>query len=88
MATALGWDGATQTCGTSGCHGQAAPPWDQPGGASCGSCHGLPPTGANHIQDVTLEECTLCHSRSVDALGQILFNGDQSEHIDGNVDFQ
>ena len=54
----------------------------------CGSCHGLPPTGANHIQDVTLEECTLCHSRSVDALGQILFNGDQSEHIDGNVDFQ
>jgi predicted CxxxxCH...CXXCH cytochrome family protein len=88
VLAALAWDREAETCENGWCHGDAAPRWSQTGEVTCGSCHGLPPTGANHIQDVTLEECTICHTRSVDALGNIVFQGNRSEHIDGNVDFQ
>lgn len=45
--------------------------------ASCGSCHGLPPTG--HIA-ATLQTCVNCHQGVVDAQGNII---DQTKHING-----
>lgn len=57
---ALGWDRNAQTC-TTWCHGQARPTWTSQGQVVCGSCHGAPPTDANHNAQMTITTCVNCH---------------------------
>jgi predicted CxxxxCH...CXXCH cytochrome family protein len=47
--------------------------------ASCGSCHGLPPTG--HV-DVALSTCGSCHLGIVGSDGKIT---DKTKHVNGKV---
>jgi hypothetical protein len=47
--------------------------------ASCGSCHGMPPTG--HLF-FSLSSCTNCHGSVVNGSGQII---NQSLHINGKA---
>ena len=57
----------------------------------CGGCHGLPPNTPSHLQSmgttpITVENCYLCHSPSIDDTGAIQFRPDGSAwHIDGEV---
>ncbi|MBA4250099.1 MAG: hypothetical protein C0425_00960 [Chlorobiaceae bacterium] len=55
--------------------------WNQVDGsqATCGSCHGLPPTG--HIPSA-LTACANCHAGVVDNQGRII---DKKKHIDGKI---
>jgi len=57
----------------------AAPKWTDSASASCGSCHGLPPTG--HIPS-PLTACSNCHQGVVDGAGNIV---DKTKHINGKV---
>jgi len=82
VTASLGWDRASRTCGA-WCHGPARPDWTKLGGASCGSCHGVPP--ASHAPG-PLTSCATCHPRTIDASGAIILTGSTSEHIDGDVD--
>ena len=80
------WNGTT--C-TTYCHGQTlytggsntTPSWTSVNGtqASCGTCHGLPPS-APHPQNT---DCALCHG---DVIGSGGVWVDPSRHIDGVVD--
>lgn len=56
-----------------------SPVWNKMDGSqdSCGTCHGLPPTG--HI-DAPLTSCFLCHEGVVDESGNII---DKDKHING-----
>ncbi len=56
-----------------------SPIWNKMDGSqdSCGTCHGLPPTG--HI-DAPLTACYLCHQGIVDENGNIV---DKDKHING-----
>ena len=57
-----------------------APSWTGgPTNASCGSCHGLPPTG--HV-DVALSTCGSCHLGIVGSDGKIT---DKTKHVNGKV---
>lgn len=47
--------------------------------ATCGSCHGLPPTG--HL-DSDLKSCATCHAEVVDKYGKII---NASKHMDGKI---
>ncbi len=85
----IGWDRVTGTC-AGYCHGDARPVWSHAGDgeASCGTCHGLPPTGGLHTPDMPISACTTCHP-SVDAIGDIVFlTPETSEHLDGDVDLR
>jgi predicted CxxxxCH...CXXCH cytochrome family protein len=86
----LGWDRGSATCTTAWCHGPARPVWTAIGGASCGTCHGVPPADANHTSAMTLAACATCHPQTVDATGQILVtpgpDGPTSHHMNGVVD--
>jgi predicted CxxxxCH...CXXCH cytochrome family protein len=73
VVASLGWDRATQTCTTASCHGSARPVWTEQGGATCGSCHGLPPATPSHDASMSLSSCAGCHSQ-------------WSLHINGVVD--
>ncbi|MBL9019179.1 MAG: CxxxxCH/CxxCH domain-containing protein [Myxococcales bacterium] len=73
VVAALGWDRASATCTTSYCHGPARPVWTQQGGATCGSCHGLPPATPSHDASMPLSSCVTCHSQ-------------WNQHLDGDVD--
>jgi len=57
----LGWDRANETC-TTWCHGVARPKWTSHGEVVCGSCHGAPPTDANHTTQMTIATCVNCHA--------------------------
>jgi predicted CxxxxCH...CXXCH cytochrome family protein len=83
------WDRGTGTCSGVYCHGAATPRWTAlgQGEAACGTCHGIPPADAFHAPTLTLTDCHDCHSPSVDPFGNIVFTGDDSEHLDGDVDF-
>jgi predicted CxxxxCH...CXXCH cytochrome family protein len=87
VVAALGWDRTSQTCASS-CHGPARPVWTTTGGASCGTCHGIPPNDASHTSAMTLATCATCHPQTVDGFGNILVENGQSKHINGVVDLQ
>ncbi|HEX5062012.1 MAG TPA: CxxxxCH/CxxCH domain-containing protein [Kofleriaceae bacterium] len=57
----LGWNRTTQTC-TTWCHGVARPAWTSHGEVVCGSCHGAPPSDANHNAQMTVTTCVNCHA--------------------------
>src|SRR5260221_480220 len=40
--------------------------------AECGTCHGVPPIDVNHMADMPLQSCTVCHARTIDMTGHIL----------------
>jgi len=90
VAQALGWDRTTASCATAWCHGPARPTWTATGGATCGSCHGIPPATASHLPGIPLTSCVSCHPDSVTPSGSILLtpgpNGPTSAHMDGDVD--
>ncbi|HEY5923823.1 MAG TPA: cytochrome c3 family protein [Kofleriaceae bacterium] len=67
---ALGWNRTNETC-TTWCHGAAQPRWTSHGEVVCGSCHGAPPTDANHNAQMTITTCGNCHAGT---------------HIDGVLD--
>jgi hypothetical protein len=69
----IGWDRTTQTCTTS-CHLAAHPRWTETGGATCGSCHGVPPTSPSHTPDMPITSCANCHPANF------------AKHIDGVID--
>ena len=74
------------TCSGVYCHGGSytdtnatnkTPLWTGgPGQASCGSCHGLPPS--SHARS----SCVECHPKVIDASGNII---DASRHVDGKI---
>jgi predicted CxxxxCH...CXXCH cytochrome family protein len=97
------WDHETASCSNSYCHGGGktlavdtsfklrTPVWT--GGASqasCGTCHGLPPSGIAAHAGVTFPDCARCHSSTVDANGLIIVAGSPgaqtSTHMNGVVD--
>lgn len=90
VAVGLGWDRAAASCATAWCHGPAAPVWTETGGASCGTCHGVPPATASHTPGLPITACAACHPRTIDPAGAIRIfdgpNGPTSEHIDGDLD--
>lgn len=69
------------TCAGSYCHGEATPNWIQPLGAaeSCGSCHGVPPTGLHPQRS----DCGTCHSAVMDLAGNFIA---PERHVDGTLD--
>lgn len=81
---------AVQTCAGVYCHGGAfadtaatltTPAWN--GGAAqatCGTCHGLPPSG--HVS--TGDQCEHCHRAVVDGQRHVV---DTARHVNGVVDF-
>jgi hypothetical protein len=85
VVAAVGWDRATATCGT-WCHGTATPVWTQTGSAACGSCHGIPPATPVHASATSIATCATCHPRVVDTVGNFLFTGGVSAHLDGDID--
>ena len=86
VAAGLGWNRTSETCATAWCHGPARPRWTGSGEVSCGSCHGIPPGDASHTPDMPLTSCATCHPGTVDAFGNIIVTGTNSEHINGVVD--
>lgn len=88
----LFWDRTSQTC-ISACHSAARPVWTTQGGVFCGSCHGIPPTGAPHTSTMTLSSCAACHPQTMNAAGNLILTTDPagvvtSKHINGVVDVQ
>jgi predicted CxxxxCH...CXXCH cytochrome family protein len=86
------WNGAALTC-TNYCHGASLAGGSKPsplwtGGAaeaSCGSCHGLPPTSATHPSVAGgVTACAGCHPGTVRADGTIDVAG--GKHVNGAVD--
>jgi predicted CxxxxCH...CXXCH cytochrome family protein len=72
-----GWNEATASCGTAYCHGATIPTganktplWTAPSGteATCGTCHGNPPTTGLHYDHIgggnwyASANCSNCHS--------------------------
>lgn len=57
------------------------PVWNKVDGSesTCGTCHGLPPTG--HMSS-ELRSCSTCHIGIVNNKGEII---DKSKHMDGNI---
>ena len=57
------------------------PIWNKVDGtqATCGTCHGLPPTG--HVT-AALKDCATCHPGVVDQYGKII---DKTKHMDGKI---
>jgi predicted CxxxxCH...CXXCH cytochrome family protein len=78
----VAWDRTTQTCGT-WCHGSVSPVWTTQGGATCGSCHGVPPSYFPHSPTMTLTDCHSCHAQTIDAAGQIIVTNGTSTHMNG-----
>jgi predicted CxxxxCH...CXXCH cytochrome family protein len=83
------FDPSSQTCSSVYCHGDifgdskatnTKPNWIDGGAgqASCGTCHGLPPS--DHGNSPT--QCSLCHGLVIDANRNFI---DPSLHIDGMV---
>ena len=97
------WDHAAARCADNYCHGGGKmmagdltvgllrkPVWTLAGQASCGTCHGIPPTDAAHTPNMTLLDCQKCHPSTMDATGAIVLTGpkgaETSTHINGVVD--
>jgi predicted CxxxxCH...CXXCH cytochrome family protein len=97
------WDRATASCSATYCHGGGAqmaadttpkktPVWTAgTSQASCGSCHGLPPTSGAHAGlRLGLTDCFKCHADTIDSQGNIIVTGapgaETSTHLNGVVD--
>jgi predicted CxxxxCH...CXXCH cytochrome family protein len=92
--TAPGWGTASNSCGTSYCHGATLgggtamkPVWTRVDGtqAACGSCHGLPPT--HHMTLTapgTAATCSTCHPATVRPDGSIDVAG--GKHLNGRIE--
>jgi len=91
------WNGATQTCSNTYCHGTfkngnpgAAPIFNNPGSVFCGTCHGNStnqnplPGGTHPTYYPSLNQCYLCHGGVINQDGTFK---DKSRHINGIVDF-
>ena len=62
----------TGSCSASYCHGGKEADWtSNESWSSCGSCHAIPPAEP-HVQFPTLQQCTFCHSETIDADGIII----------------
>lgn len=57
----------------------ATPKWTDASSVTCGSCHGLPPTGHNPFP---ITACNICHQTVIDGFGAII---DSTKHINGKV---
>lgn len=53
--------------------------------AACGTCHDLPPKGHVGYQQMSINECVVCHKGVVDANGNII---DKDRHINGKVNIR
>lgn len=93
VATANGalsprYDEATHTCAASYCHSFYAssnqPDWTAPRADSCGTCHGLPPAAPHPDVGSDLAICSVCHSDSITAGGQLI-PAPAGQHLDGSV---
>lgn len=65
------YSAADGTCSATYCHGNATVAWDQEGGVTCGSCHGLPPQ-QGHPSWPSLNQCYYCHAPVIDSSGSIV----------------
>jgi predicted CxxxxCH...CXXCH cytochrome family protein len=83
------WDPTAAKCSTVYCHGatlsggtNSAPQWTVVDGsqAACGTCHGLPPTGAH---PVTSAPCGRCHEDAATTAPPAITV--PAQHIDGTV---
>lgn len=79
---------ASGRCADVYCHGDATLRWERRRTAQvyCGSCHEIPPSSPPHVVEAPLSGCVECHASSVDGAGNIRFEGEESEHLDGDVD--
>jgi predicted CxxxxCH...CXXCH cytochrome family protein len=77
-----GFDPATQTCGSTYCHRNAAAVWSLPRNSkdACGTCHGLPPP-APHPQS---DRCSVCHGDVIDENRNFIA---PELHVDGQVEY-
>lgn len=92
LAATPAYDRTSHTCSNVYCHEPStapggslpAPSWDAPAGtiSGCGACHAANPHGGT----VTVSQCTLCHSTSVDAGGNVL-PAPGGKHANRVVDF-
>ena len=81
------FDGSVLSCSSVYCHGGAftdtragntTPAWDRGGGeATCGSCHGLPPSS-----HATTRDCNACHGQ---VAGPGLTIANKALHVDGKI---
>lgn len=73
---------ASQSCGSTYCHGSAAPAWTNPRSSdkACGSCHGLPPA-LPHPQN---SACSQCHSATIRSDRTF---AKPELHVNGTVEF-
>jgi hypothetical protein len=65
--------------------------WTAGSVATCGSCHGIPPTTRSHDPAMKLTSCAQCHPRTMDATGAILLlpgpgGVPTSKHLNGAID--
>lgn len=82
------YDDATKTCSGVYCHGtDTTIAWtDRSGTVYCGTCHAIPPPTDDHVDAAELSTCVDCHATSVDRFGNVIENGGEREHLDGEVD--
>jgi len=98
------WDPAAMTCSHAYCHGGGeplntdktpgvlqTPNWTTPDSGACGlTCHGTPPQFAGHPAGITRTGCVACHSKTIDATGNIILTGtpgaQSTTHMNGVFD--
>ena len=87
------WNRTTATCSNVYCHGdtlaaggtKTKPVWTAPESVTCGTCHGLPPSGHSAFTTAAaVTDCHTCHSATVKPDGTIDVAG--GHHIDGKLD--
>jgi predicted CxxxxCH...CXXCH cytochrome family protein len=98
------WKPDSLTCVAVYCHGGGeplnidrtvgllqTPSWVSPDSGACGStCHGIPPLFSGHPTGITRTGCVSCHAKTIDAGGNIVFNGapgsQTTTHMNGVFD--
>jgi predicted CxxxxCH...CXXCH cytochrome family protein len=85
------WNESTASCSGTYCHGSFKGgnvnnivTWTQPGGASCGTCHSLPPT-FRHDPSWIITRCGECHSATMDN-GQTEITHPE-KHVNGVINY-
>ncbi len=83
----VAWNRSTQQCAT-WCHGGLSPVWTTTGGATCGSCHGIPPQDHLLFQPVptTIQSCSACHGKTIAPDGSFIFVNGVTTHMNGVPD--
>ncbi|MGC9982145.1 MAG: CxxxxCH/CxxCH domain-containing protein [Polyangia bacterium] len=98
------WNSSSMTCTGAYCHGggeplntdttpgiEQTPNWVSPGSGACGAtCHGTPPQFLGHPTGIARTGCVVCHAKTVDANGNIIFTGpagaQTTTHMNGVFD--